>query len=70
MSSEDVETHTDYDLTHALLKPIPDIPLTTLGNKQTEALKQLAGIFNMTTTPQDLPPPNAGPQEQKNPTHI
>ena len=68
ISSEDAVTHAPADITHVLLNPTPTIPLTALGSKNTASLKQLAEIFNMAVTPQDSPPTNSVPQEQKNST--
>ena len=51
MSSKYVETHAAVDLIHTLINQTPTIPLTTLGDKQTAALKPLAEIFNMAAPP-------------------
>ena len=42
LSSKDAATNAATDLTYALLNPTPTSPLTTLGNKQTAALRKLA----------------------------
>ena len=67
MSSEDAATHAAVDLTHALINPTHNIPLTTLVNNQTAAIQQITVILNITATPQEKPPPNKITQYQKTP---
>ena len=57
ISSKDAATHAAADLTHALLNPTPNSPLTTLGDKQIAALRKLAEIFNKASPPQVKSPP-------------
>ena len=64
MSSKYVATHVASELTHFLLNPTPTNPLTALSDKETEALKQLAEIFNKVALPPQVtpPPPEATPE--------
>ena len=51
LSSKYAATHAASDLTHALLNPTPNSPLTTIGDKQTSSLRQLAEIFTKALPP-------------------
>ena len=51
ISSKDTETHADADLTHYLLNPTTTSQLISLGDKQTESLRQLAEIFTKAAAP-------------------
>ena len=51
----DTVTHAAEDLTDILLHPTPSRPIPHIGNKQTEALRQLTQIFN-TEVPQIIKP--------------
>ena len=64
ISSEDTATHASSELIYELIKPTPTIPLKIIGNKQTAALKHIAEVFNMATTPQERPPHKSGPQKK------
>ena len=60
----DSETHAAEDLTHALINPTPTIPLTTLRDNQTAALRKIAEIFNKAAPPQVTPPPRVHTPEK------
>ena len=57
LSPEDAVTRAASDLTEALQKPIPSIPILHLGDKHTTALRQISNIFN-TSVPQAPAPPH------------
>eukprot|EP00957_Ditylum_brightwellii_P037559 2840607-Ditylum_brightwellii.AAC.1 len=51
-TSKDAATHATLDLIHALQNPVPAAPFSQVGQKQMDALRKLADIFQ-TTLPQD-----------------
>ena len=59
--------HVKSSLTHDLLSPTPTTPITTVRDKQTSALKQLADIFNMSVPPKATPPTPPMLQQKNSP---
>jgi len=59
-SSADAAVIAAKELTHALLNPAPAAPFLDIGDKQLEALKQLAEIFQTGIKNSSEPPPTNG----------
>jgi hypothetical protein len=59
-ASKDLATIASQELIHALLNPDPDVPCSTIGTDQIQALRQLAAIFD-DALPGDVPTGNLSP---------